>query len=364
MAETNSFDCGATDFLCTEETKSLYFFDDGDLVQLEPFDDQSNQASGDKGIGGSGSEPSILLPCLSEDCIGPMVERESEHLPRDDYLMRLRIGELDASLRGDALDWIIKAGTHLNFGALYLYLAMNYMDRFLSVYNLPGGKAWAVHLVAVACLSLAAKFDEVNVPNTVDLQAGEPRFLFQAKTIQRMEIMVLNYLKWNIKPYTPLNFVEYFLRKMNDDIDIPSGPLIKISIQIILSTIKGIEFLEFKPSETAAAVAVCVSGEKRAIDIDKALSIVEKGRVLKCIELIQDLISQSGSDCSTTTTNTRTTNVANGSILLSSVSCCSPNGVLNAAACLSYKSDERKVGSCVSSSKTNSPDKKRRKLDP
>ncbi|KAL6558751.1 hypothetical protein OROMI_019101 [Orobanche minor] len=352
MAETNSFDCGATDLLCTEETKSLCFFDDGDLDQLEPFDDQSHQANGEKGSGGSGSEPSILLPCLSEDCIGWMVERESEHLPRDDYLMRLRIGELDASLRGDALDWIIKAGAHLNFGALSLYL---------------GGKTWAVHLVAVACLSLAAKFDEVNVPNTVDLQAGEPRFLFEAKTIQRMEIMVLNYLKWNIKPYTPLNFVEYFLRKMNDDIEIPSGPLIKISIQIILSTIKGIEFLEFKPSEIAAAVAVFVSGEKRAMDIDKALSIVEKERVLKCIELIQDLISKSGSDCSsstTTTTTSRTTNVANGSILLSSVSCCSPNGVLDAAACLSYKSDERKVGSCVSSSKTNSPDKKRRKLDP
>ncbi|KAL6526403.1 hypothetical protein OROHE_015412 [Orobanche hederae] len=337
MAETNSFDCGATDLLCTEETKSLCFFDDGDLDQLEPFDDQIHQANGEKGSGGSGSEPSILLPCLSEDCIGWMVERESEHLPRDDYLMRLRIGELDASLRGDALDWIIK-----------------------------GGKTWAVHLVAVACLSLAAKFDEVNVPNPVDLQAGEPRFLFEAKTIQRMEIMVLNYLKWNIKPYTPLNFVEYFLRKMNDDIEIPSGPLITISIQIILSTIKGIEFLEFKPSEIAAAVAVFVSGEKRAMDIDKALSIVEKGRVLKCIELIQDLISKSGSDCSstTTTTITRTTNVANGSILLSSVSCCSPNGVLDAAACLSYKSDDRKVGSCVSSSKTNSPDKKRRKLDP
>lgn len=34
----------------------------------------------------------------------------------------------------------------------------------------------------------------------------------------------------------------------------------------------GIEFLEFKPSEIAAAVAMYVSGEIQAMDIDKALS--------------------------------------------------------------------------------------------
>ncbi|KAL3617175.1 hypothetical protein CASFOL_038922 [Castilleja foliolosa] len=227
-----------------------------------------------------------------------------------------------------------------------------------------GGKTWAIHLAAVTCLSLAAKIDEVNVPNTVNLQAGEPKFLFEGKTIKRMEILVLNYLKWHTKPHTPLNFVEYFLKRMNDDIETPQGPLITRSIQIILSTIKGIDFLEFKPSELAAAVAVFVSSEKRAMDIDKALSsflIIEKGRVMKCLELIQDLISTCGTTCSSlSTTTTLTTNMANGSILSSSF-CCSPNGVLDAA-CLSYKSDERKVGSSCPSSSETSPDKKRRKL--
>ncbi|KAL3630492.1 hypothetical protein CASFOL_023476 [Castilleja foliolosa] len=365
MAETkNAFDCGATDLLCDEETQNLCLFDDGDIV--EPSDDQSPQTNGEKGVnGGSVSGPLISLPCLSEDCVGWMVERESEHLPRDDYLMRLRTGELDMGLRREALDWMVKACAHHNFGELCLYLAMSYLDRFLSVYNLPGGKTWAIHLAAVTCLSLAAKIDEVNVPNTVNLQAGEPKFLFEGKTIKRMEILVLNYLKWHTKPHTPLNFVEYFLRRMNDDIETPQGPLITRSIQIILSTIKGIDFLEFKPSELAAAVAVFVSSEKRAMDIDKTLSsflIIEKGRVMKCLELIQDLISKCGTACSSlSTTTTKTTNVANGSILALSF-CCSPNGVLDAA-CLSYKSDERKVvSSCPCSSET-SPDKKRRKLD-
>ncbi|XP_011097500.1 cyclin-D4-1 [Sesamum indicum] len=355
MAENSSFDCGAADLLCDEETKGLCF-DDGDLV--EPFSDQSHQTNGEKGMsfgnGRSDSEPLILLPCLSEECIGWMVEREREHLPADDYLKRLRSGELDMSLRKEALDWMFKACAHHNFGELCLYLAMNYMDRFLSVYNLPGGKTWAVQLVAVACLSLAAKIDEVDVPSTVDLQAGEPKFLFEGKTIQRMEMLVLNYLKWNMKSYTPFNFIEYFLRKTNH-VRLPPGPLIARSIQIILSTIKGIDFLEFRPSEIAAAVAVYVSGEIQAMDIDKALSSsmeVEKGRVMKCLELIQDLISMSDTTSTTTTATTATANTATAHVSSSSVPV-SPNGVLEAA-CLSYKSDER----------TSSSHNKRRKLEP
>ncbi|CAA0821015.1 Cyclin-D4-1 [Striga hermonthica] len=359
MEESNGFDCGPTDLLCDEETKSLCFLEDdgGDLV--ETSDDRSHLTDGDKSSGGSESGPLILWPCLSEDCIRWMVERESAHMPRDDYLMRLRTGELDMGLRRTALDWMIKACAHHNFGELCLYLATNYLDRFLSVYKLPGGKTWVVQLAAVACLSLAAKFDEVNVPHSVDLQAGEPKFLFEAKTIQRMELLVLNHLKWNIKPYTPFNFIEYFHRKMSgSDVEIPSEPLITRSIQIILNTIKGIDFLEFKPSEIAAAVASYVLGEQ-AMDFDKALSgflIIEKGRVLKCLELIQDLIPTSGTAYPSDSRTTKAINLANGSILSLSI-CDSPNGVLDAA-CLSYKTDERKR---VPSEAI--PNKKRRKLD-
>lgn len=35
------------------------------------------------------------------------------------------------------------------------------------------GKAWTVQLLAVACLSLAAKMDETKVPQSVDLQVPE-----------------------------------------------------------------------------------------------------------------------------------------------------------------------------------------------
>lgn len=69
---------------------------------------------------------------------------------------------------------------------------------------------------------------------------------------------------------------------------------------------------------------------------------------MKCIEMIQDL--------------TLIAETSNGRTIVATTQVPqSPNGVLDAA-CLSYKSDERTVGSCPNSSHT-SPDTKRRRLD-
>ncbi|CAA2965381.1 cyclin-D4-2-like [Olea europaea var. sylvestris] len=346
MACSNSYECTASDLLCNEETKSLCF-DDDDLA--DPFSDVSCQTDDNKGMsfvnGGPDSEPLIHLPILSEESVGLMVEREMEHMPRDDYLNRLRTGDLDMSVRREAVDWMCKAHAHYRFGALCLCLAINYFDRFQSVYDLPRGKTWGFQLLAVACLSLAAKMEEIEVPSTVDLQVGGPKFLFQGKTIRRMELLVLSILKWKMQAYTPFNFIDYFLRKVAKNDEFPSGPLIIRSVELILSTIRGIDLLEFRPSELAAAIAMYVSGEEiQAMD---SFIGVEKGRVLKCLELIQDLKSINRNSSSTITAN-----MGIGTFPSSSSSVPqSPNGVLEAAASLSYKIDER------------NPNSKRRRLD-
>uniref|UniRef100_M1BJM8 Cyclin D2.1 protein n=1 Tax=Solanum tuberosum TaxID=4113 RepID=M1BJM8_SOLTU len=47
-------------------------------------------------------------------------------------------------------------------------------------------------------------------------QVGYLNFVFEGKTIQRMELLVLTTLKWRMLPYTPCRFIDYFVRKMND----------------------------------------------------------------------------------------------------------------------------------------------------
>lgn len=117
MADNNAFDSASTDLFCNEETKALCFDDDDHLLQ--PFTHQTHPRKGQKDMifsnGESDSEPFIHLPCLSEECIGYMLEREREHLPRHDYLSRLRNGDLDIGLRREALDWMFKVWIWLSF---------------------------------------------------------------------------------------------------------------------------------------------------------------------------------------------------------------------------------------------------------
>ena len=49
--------------------------------------------------------------------------------------MRLRNGDLGIGSRQDVVDWIAKVHAHFDFGPLCTYLAINYLDRFLSVYE-------------------------------------------------------------------------------------------------------------------------------------------------------------------------------------------------------------------------------------
>ncbi|KAG5067860.1 hypothetical protein AAZX31_01G024100 [Glycine max] len=324
--------------LCSENSSTCF---DDDLECCDAADGSNSRISHQfwdhhEGGGGGGSELLACFVAQSEETVRAMVEREREHLPRDDYLMRLRSGELDLGVRREAIDWICKAHSYFGFGPLSFCLAVNYLDRFLSVFDLPRGVTWTVQLLAVACLSIAAKMEEIKVPQSVDLQVGEPKFVFEARTIQKMELLVLSTLGWKMCAITPCSFIDYFLGKITCE-QHPAKSSVSISVQLILGIIMGIDYLEFRPSEIAAAVAVSVLKELQAIEIDKAiidLLVVEKWRVLKCVELIRDL---------------SLINVA--ASLGSKVPYVpqSPIGVLDAG-CLSYKSDELTVGSCPNSS--------------
>ncbi|RRT39149.1 hypothetical protein B296_00017189 [Ensete ventricosum] len=105
-------------------------------------------------------------------------------------------------------------------------LAVNYLDRCFLPSAAAGGlrlqkdKPWMGRLAAVACLSLAAKVEETIVPLLLDLQAAatpepeENKYVFEAKTIRRMELLVLSTLSWRMNPVTPLSFVHHLLLRI------------------------------------------------------------------------------------------------------------------------------------------------------
>nr|GMC97075.1 D-type cyclin family 3 subgroup 1 [Ipomoea batatas]GMD00938.1 D-type cyclin family 3 subgroup 1 [Ipomoea batatas] len=81
--------------------------------------------------------------------------------------------DLDGSLmvaRKEALDWMFKVIGHYGFNALTAVLAVNYFDRLISGVSFQKDKPWMSQLAAVACLSIAAKVEEIEVPLLLDFQ--------------------------------------------------------------------------------------------------------------------------------------------------------------------------------------------------
>ncbi|XP_059279661.1 cyclin-D2-1-like [Lycium ferocissimum] len=351
-------DCLVSSLLCAEDNNIIFCNDDDDVgfgfgfvedVVENRWYPRNHRNGGQQNKRIYGEECLTTgLPLQSDECLVLMIEKECEHMPLGDYLDRLKNGDLDIGARDEILEWIAKVHSNFNFGPMCAYLAVSYLDRFLSAYDLPKGKEWMMQLLGVACLSLAAKLEETDVPPSLDLQGGDAKFIFEAKTIQRMELLVLSTLKWRMQAITPFSFIDYFLKKINNDQN-ASRYSINKSIQLILSTQKGIHFLEFKPSVIAAAVAISVAVKTETVDSEKALSAlvqhVQKDKVMKCVKLIQDLSLPS--------------DLVKGPIASVQSVPQSPIGVLDAA-CLSYKTDESGgVGSYANSSH-NSPVKKRK----
>ncbi|XP_020590988.1 cyclin-D4-1-like [Phalaenopsis equestris] len=337
-------DCSSSILLCAEEDSSILSFDEEEEAEKHWSDCSVQQKSCDL-YGRFFND----FPLLSDECLGLLIKREVEHLPREDYAQRLMSGCMNFSIRRDAIDWILKLHDYHNFGPLSAYLAVNYLDRFLSSYEPPQGKDWMAQLLSVGCLSLACKMEEIEAPLLLDLQVSETKFVFEAKTIQRMELLVLSTLKWRMQAVTPFSFIDYFLHKLNGD-NSPSKTLVTRAVELILCTLRGIDFLAFRPSEIAVGVTLSVMGEAQPLNAFETISccnMMDEERVLRCHKIIQEEIINCCED------------PMSGIPLVHSLPL-SPIGVLDAAS-LSYKSDELTSGS-QSSWCLSSPAGKRRRL--
>lgn len=69
----------------------------------------------------------------------------------------------------------------------------------------------------------------------------DAKYVFETRTIKRMELAVLNALKWRMQAVTACSFIDYYLHKFNDD-DTPSTSALSRSVDLILSTCKGVNF--------------------------------------------------------------------------------------------------------------------------
>ncbi|KAI8005365.1 Cyclin-D5-3 [Camellia lanceoleosa] len=194
-----------------------------------------------------------------EECIKLLLDREinvgfqthnCSHIVIDNWIKCARL---------DAIAWILKTRSSLGFRFQTGYLAVTYFDRFLSRRAIDSDKWWAMQLLSVACLSLAAKMEEYRVPSPSEFQLEE--YNFESKVIQRMELLVLNTLEWRMSSVTPFAFIHYFIRTLGNHHSPPRN-VVSRTIHLILAIMRDVNLMDHRPSVIAGAATLVALNRK------------------------------------------------------------------------------------------------------
>ncbi|XP_022752090.1 cyclin-D3-3-like [Durio zibethinus] len=255
----------------------------------------------------NGSE--ICGETLKKETILPSFFIEHDLFCEDDELLSLMSREKETHLcyidvnsdeslvlaRKEALEWIFKVKAHYGFNALTIVLAVNYFDRFISSLKFQKDKPWMGQLAAVACLSLAAKVEETQVPLLLDLQVDESKYVFDSNTIQRMELLVLSTLQWRMHPVTSISFFDHITRRLGLRTHL-HWEFLRRCERLLLFLIADSRFMPYIPSILAAATMLHVIKEVEPyhyLEYQKQLIGVLKtceDKVNACYKLILELL--------------------------------------------------------------------------
>jgi hypothetical protein len=69
--------------------------------------------------------------------------------------------DINATMRGILIDWLVEVAEEYRLESETLFLAVNYIDRFLSQVPVNRSK---LQLVGVTCMLVAAKYEEIHPP--------------------------------------------------------------------------------------------------------------------------------------------------------------------------------------------------------
>ncbi|GAA0163086.1 kinase activator [Lithospermum erythrorhizon] len=154
--------------------------------------------------------------------------------------------------RFNAIQYILNITTIFRFKLLTAYTSISYFDTFLSRRHIDVENSWAMNLLAVACLSLAAKMEECEVPSLPEFAMEE--FSFESKVIQKMELLILSTLEWKMITITPFSFINFIIPKFGNDSS-PSNIKPMIS-ELIFRLIKDVNLMSYRQSVIGAAMTL------------------------------------------------------------------------------------------------------------
>ncbi|KAI5181226.1 G2/mitotic-specific cyclin 2 [Nematocida sp. AWRm80] len=214
-----------------------------------------------------------------EDILRKYKEDEYKYLPIPNYMNFQE--ELRWGMRTVLVDWIINVHHKLNLLSETLYLAVNLIDRFLSVRLVSMGK---LQLVGVSGLLVASKFQEIASPSIETFVVLTDRS-FTENEILRAEKFMLHCVEYNLGYPSPLNW----LRRVSYAKEIDRIGTIILDLLLLDET-----FLKYTPSllgTSAGYIARAITTDEK-YEIFYHYSCYTLPELSSCIEEIRTYLSK------------------------------------------------------------------------
>ncbi|XP_067830346.1 G1/S-specific cyclin-D1-like [Heptranchias perlo] len=195
-------------------------------------------------------------PCLlQERVLTKLLESEERYLPNGRSLFSIQ-KEVQPHMRSTLAGWMLEVCEEEKCEKEVFPLAMNYLDRFLSVVPVEKSR---FQLLGSACLLLASKLRQ-TLPLSVETVCAYTARSSRPEELRTMELLLLNKLKWDIAAPTAQEFVEHLIGAMG--LPRAKEQVVRKHTEtfIALCTID-YEFASYPPSMIAAAsLAASVTG--------------------------------------------------------------------------------------------------------
>ncbi|XP_007533931.1 cyclin-A1 [Erinaceus europaeus] len=175
-------------------------------------------------------------------------EAEMRHRPKAHYMRKQP--DITEGMRTILVDWLVEVSEEYKLRAETLYLAVNFLDRFLSCMSVLRGK---LQLVGTAAILLASKYEEIYPPE-VDEFVYITDDTYTKRQLLRMEHLLLKVLTFDLTVPTTNQFLLQYLRRQG--VCDRTENLAKYVAE--LSLLEADPFLKYLPSLIAAA-AYCLA---------------------------------------------------------------------------------------------------------
>ncbi|CAM8913000.1 unnamed protein product [Rhodiola kirilowii] len=212
--------------------------------------DKKKNAVKDEDIDAKSDDPQ-MCPAYVSDIYSYLrqLEMEPKRRPLVNYIEKVQ-KDVTINMRGVLVDWLVEVSEEYKLLSDTLYLAVSYIDRYLSLNAVSRQK---LQLLGVSSMLIAAKYEEISPPKVEDFCYITDN-TYKKEEVVKMEASVLKVLNFDLGTPTAKTFLRRFTRIAQEKFKTPNLKLEFLGYYLADLSLLDYSCVKFLPSLVAASV--------------------------------------------------------------------------------------------------------------